>query len=143
MKRNYQIIAVDFDGTLCFSKWPDCGEPNQALINYLKNGNLMAISSSSGPAESAKIYLMLSLGVRNTDLNSMQSMTTFRKLWITMVVIAGRLPATGILMTEICKYLQIQTSLKQDETSLIKVSSCIGNAILQLIITLPSNGFQI
>ena len=36
MKRNNQIIAVDFDGTLCFSKWPDCGEPNQALINYLK-----------------------------------------------------------------------------------------------------------
>ena len=36
MERNYQIIAVDFDGTLCFSKWPDCGEPNQALINYLK-----------------------------------------------------------------------------------------------------------
>ena len=36
MERNYQIIAVDFDGTLCFSKWPDCGEPNQVLINYLK-----------------------------------------------------------------------------------------------------------
>lgn len=36
MERNYQIIAVDFDDTLCFSKWPDCGEPNQALINYLK-----------------------------------------------------------------------------------------------------------
>lgn len=36
MERNYQIISVDFDGTLCFSKWPDCDEPNQALINYLK-----------------------------------------------------------------------------------------------------------
>ena len=36
MERDYEIIAVDFDGTLCFSKWPDCGEPNQALINYLK-----------------------------------------------------------------------------------------------------------
>lgn len=36
MERNYEIIAVDFDGTLCFSKWPECGEPNQALINYLK-----------------------------------------------------------------------------------------------------------
>ena len=33
---NYEIIAVDFDGTLCFSKWPDCGEPNLPLINYLK-----------------------------------------------------------------------------------------------------------
>lgn len=36
MERNYQIIAVDFDGTLCFSKWLECGEPNHALINYLK-----------------------------------------------------------------------------------------------------------
>ena len=32
MERNYEIIAVDFDGTLCFK----CGEPNHALINYLK-----------------------------------------------------------------------------------------------------------
>lgn len=31
-----QIIAVDFDGTLCFSVWPDVGEPNHPLINYLK-----------------------------------------------------------------------------------------------------------
>lgn len=29
-------IAVDFDGTLCFSKWPDTGKPNQPLIKYLK-----------------------------------------------------------------------------------------------------------
>jgi len=36
MERNYEIIAVNFDGTLCFSKWPELGEPNQALINYLK-----------------------------------------------------------------------------------------------------------
>ncbi len=33
---NYQIMAVDFDGTLCFSDWPDLGEPNQPLIEYLK-----------------------------------------------------------------------------------------------------------
>ena len=31
----YQIIAVDFDGTLCFSKWPELGEPNRPLIEYL------------------------------------------------------------------------------------------------------------
>ena len=31
-----RIIAVDFDGTLCFSAWPDAGEPNYPLINYLK-----------------------------------------------------------------------------------------------------------
>ena len=34
---NYQIIAVDFDGTLCFSKWPGLGEPNIPLIEYLKS----------------------------------------------------------------------------------------------------------
>ena len=32
----YQIIAVDFDGTLCFSNWPELGDPNRPLIEYLK-----------------------------------------------------------------------------------------------------------
>ena len=32
----YKIIAVDFDGTLCFSDWPALGEPNLQLIEYLK-----------------------------------------------------------------------------------------------------------
>ena len=35
-----QIIAVDFDGTLCFSSWPDTGEPNKPLIDYLKKQKL-------------------------------------------------------------------------------------------------------
>lgn len=30
------IIAVDFDGTLCENAWPDIGEPNTHLIEYLK-----------------------------------------------------------------------------------------------------------
>lgn len=29
------IIAVDFDGTLCVDKYPEIGEPNQALIDRL------------------------------------------------------------------------------------------------------------
>ena len=33
----YQIIAVDFDGTLCFSNWPELGEPNRPLIEYMIN----------------------------------------------------------------------------------------------------------
>ncbi|MBP3203861.1 MAG: hypothetical protein IJ794_19905 [Lachnospiraceae bacterium] len=33
----YQTIAVDFDGTLCYSNWPELGEPNHSLIEYLKN----------------------------------------------------------------------------------------------------------
>lgn len=31
-----KIIAVDFDGTLCFSTWPEVGPPNKPLIDYLK-----------------------------------------------------------------------------------------------------------
>ena len=44
---NFQTIAVDFDGTLCYSKWPDCGQPNQPLITYLqewrRNGNKLIL----------------------------------------------------------------------------------------------------
>lgn len=32
----YKTIAVDFDGTLCFSPWPEVGEPNTELIDFLK-----------------------------------------------------------------------------------------------------------
>lgn len=32
---NQQIIAIDFDGTLCENKWPKIGEPNTELIIYL------------------------------------------------------------------------------------------------------------
>jgi hypothetical protein len=34
-KRKYTIYAVDFDGTLCVSKFPEIGAPNMALINHL------------------------------------------------------------------------------------------------------------
>lgn len=34
MKQN--IIAVDFDGTLCENKWPEIGIPYEELIEYLK-----------------------------------------------------------------------------------------------------------
>ena len=33
---DHRIIAVDFDGTLCFSSWPDLCEPNIPLIEYLR-----------------------------------------------------------------------------------------------------------
>jgi hypothetical protein len=36
MKLENAIIAVDFDNTLCFSNWPELGEPNLPLIQYLK-----------------------------------------------------------------------------------------------------------
>ncbi len=34
------IIAVDFDGTLCFDEWPSIGAPNYALIRFLKERKL-------------------------------------------------------------------------------------------------------
>lgn len=30
------IIAVDFDGTLCTNKYPDIGQPKEAVIAYVK-----------------------------------------------------------------------------------------------------------
>lgn len=37
---NFKTIAVDFDGTLCINKWPDIGEPNITLIEWLKQEKL-------------------------------------------------------------------------------------------------------
>ena len=34
-KRRYTIYAVDFDGTLCVSRFPEIGAPNMALINRM------------------------------------------------------------------------------------------------------------
>jgi hydroxymethylpyrimidine pyrophosphatase-like HAD family hydrolase len=32
-----RIIAVDFDGTLCFNNWPNIGKPRELVVNYVKN----------------------------------------------------------------------------------------------------------
>ena len=44
---NFQTIAVDFDGTLCYSNWPELSQPNRALIAYLqewkRNGNKLIL----------------------------------------------------------------------------------------------------
>ena len=34
--KKYEIIAVDFDGTLCSDCYPDIGKPNLPLIELLK-----------------------------------------------------------------------------------------------------------
>lgn len=69
---NFQTIAVDFDGTLCYSKWPDCGQPNQALITYLqewrKNGNKLILWT----CRAGKLCREQSNGVKSKILNSMQ-----------------------------------------------------------------------
>lgn len=33
---NWNIIAVDFDGTLCENKYPKIGEPNEQIIAYIR-----------------------------------------------------------------------------------------------------------
>lgn len=37
MSDKVKIIAVDFDGTLCENKYPEIGEPNMEVINYIKS----------------------------------------------------------------------------------------------------------
>lgn len=32
---DFNILAIDFDGTLCFSEWPNLGPPNTELIKLL------------------------------------------------------------------------------------------------------------
>ncbi|MEY8573688.1 hypothetical protein AALD01_04655 [Oscillospiraceae bacterium 21-37] len=34
---NLNIIAVDFDGTLCANKYPDIGEANEQVIAYIQS----------------------------------------------------------------------------------------------------------
>ena len=77
MEKYYETIAVDFDGTLCFSNWPELGAPNKALIAYLqewrKNGNKLILwTCRAGTA--------LSNGVTTTDWNLMRSMTISQRL---------------------------------------------------------------
>ena len=57
---DYEIIAVDFDGTLCYSEWPALGEPNVRLIEYLKKwkttgGKLILWTCRAGEALDAAV----------------------------------------------------------------------------------------
>ena len=58
---DFQTIAVDFDGTLCYSKWPELGQPNQALIEYLqewkRNGKTHSLDlpRRGSPVESSRM----------------------------------------------------------------------------------------
>ena len=68
---DFQTIAVDFDGTLCYSKWPELGQPNQALIEYLqewkRNDNLPEIVDYYG-SNSRKITCDWYIDDRNMQM---------------------------------------------------------------------------
>ena len=59
---NEQIIAVDFDGTLCENKWPEIGEPNTELIGYLimmQKKKQLALRLFCGPVALEKCLIEL------------------------------------------------------------------------------------
>ena len=58
-----KIIAVDFDGTLCEDRWPEIGEPNQEVIDYVKSEP----KSFSGLIELDGLYPTRLYGVMITD----------------------------------------------------------------------------
>lgn len=35
--RNWQLYAIDFDGTLVTNKWPEVGEPIEDIVNLVHN----------------------------------------------------------------------------------------------------------
>ena len=96
---DFQTIAVDFDGTLCYSKQPELDQPNQALNEYLqelkRNGNKLILwTCRAGEA--------LSNAAGNRILNLMQLMTIFRKSSNSMDTTAGRFPVITISTTGCC-----------------------------------------
>ena len=56
MKQN--IIAVDFDGTLCENKWPEIGMPNEELIEVSEkrqaNGEKLILWTSRNEEQTKK-----------------------------------------------------------------------------------------
>ena len=89
---DYKIIAVDFDGTLCFSNWPELGEPNTRLIQYLQAqqaaGNKIILwTCRAGDAEQAMPCLLLLIGVLSRGFVLMLLMTIYLRLWSSTVTI--------------------------------------------------------
>ena len=69
-----KVIAVDFDGTICRSKWPDIGEANNNLIEWLKdcrrNGDkLILYTCREGNLLSAAIMWCMARGLEFDAVN--------------------------------------------------------------------------
>ena len=99
---NYRF-TFSYDGTLCYSKWPELDQPNLALIEYLqewkRNGNKLILWT----CRAGKPCQKLSNGAGNRIiLNLMQLMTIFRKSSNSMDTTAGRFPVITISTTGCC-----------------------------------------
>ena len=69
-----KIIAVDFDGTIVTDKFPEIGEPNYDLINWLigyqsKGGKLILWTSRNGDALPKAVEFCKSLGLEFNAVN--------------------------------------------------------------------------
>ena len=83
---DFQTIAVDFDGTLCYSKWPELGQPNQALIEYLQEWK-------------RQWQCIFRKTQRHRTRNGAMPLCLF---WHSFLVSAGYLPNTVFLIIKIC-----------------------------------------
>lgn len=68
------IFAVDFDGTLSFGKWPECGPVNYGLIEFLKkrksDGDKVILwTCREGDALSAAVNWCLDYGLKFDAVN--------------------------------------------------------------------------
>lgn len=88
MKQN--IIAVDFDGTLCENKWPEIGMPNEELIEYLKkrqaNGEKLILWTSRNEEQTKEAVEWC----KKYGLIFDAVMIIFRKSWKHLAEIAER-----------------------------------------------------
>lgn len=69
-----KIIAVDFDGCLCESKWPDIGAPHQQVINELirqqaDGAKLILWTCREGKLLQAAVMWCLNHGLRFDAIN--------------------------------------------------------------------------
>lgn len=70
-----KVIAVDFDGTLCESKWPEIGRANLPVINYLlqrqANGDKLILwTCRTGELLDAAVMWSLQHGLRFDAVNA-------------------------------------------------------------------------
>ena len=58
--RKYEYIAIDFDGTLCEDKFPEIGNPNNTVVEYIirqAQGGAKIILHTCRENESERQYL--------------------------------------------------------------------------------------
>ena len=98
---NYRF-TFSYDGTLCYSKWPELDQPNQALIEYLqewkRNGNKLILwTCRAGEALSKAVEWCREQNLEFDAVND-----NLRKSSNSMDTTAGRFPVITISTTGCC-----------------------------------------